>query len=161
MSSDGTQAVAATVSPPATGAEANKNLRSSRSRVLDFKGIGRKGAPPDTGFRHEISTAPDLNADEDEGIKLSPGMQKIADGAGRTLKNINNAVLDTVRKPFELFGLDAESAKMKPSHGGVGLDVSINLEKKKKDAAKADSTKKNDSQEFYDLLKPDDDRSRK
>ena len=81
-------------------------------------------------------------------------MQKFADGAGKTLKNIDKAVLNVVEEPFKWLGLKAESAKIRPSHGGVALGVSIKLHRDKKNQA-GDTLHKNDnSQEFYDLLKP-------
>jgi hypothetical protein len=70
------------------------------------------------------------------------------------LKNIDKALLDVVEEPFNWFGLQAESAKLRPAHKGVGLGVSIKLHRDKKNAAGDTLHKKDDSQEFYDLLKP-------
>ena len=81
-------------------------------------------------------------------------MQKFADGAGKTLKNVDKAVLDVVEEPFKWFGLRAESAKIRPIHGRVGLGVSIKLHRDKKNQASDSPHKTDDSQEFYDLIKP-------
>ena len=132
------------------------NVKHSLRTVKTFGGIGNRDGSLDYGFSSTShkDAASDINEKKREGIKLSPGMQKFADGAGRTLKNIDKALLDVVEEPFKWFGLQAESAKLRPAHKGVGLGVSIKLHRDKKNAAGDTLHKKDDSQEFYDLLKP-------
>ena len=81
-------------------------------------------------------------------------MQKFVDGAGKTIKQINQKALDVVKKPFSWVGLEAESAKLRPANGGVGLGVSIKLDKRKKANSADKRPSASNSQEFYDLIKP-------
>ena len=145
------------VSAPASNDPRQEKKKSSTARtVRNFKGIGNKYGTTDSGFdkKDGIPEKVDLNKRKREGITLSPGMQRFADGAGRTLKQIDKKVLDVVEEPFKWLGLEAESAKIRPMHSGVGLGVSINLDKRKKNAKAEAASAKSDSQEFYDLIKP-------
>lgn len=132
----------------------------ARSRVYDFEGVGRRDGVLETGFERKTPETPDLDEKDGDGIVLSQGMRKFAEGAGKAIKNINEAALSVVSKPLGLLGLEAESAKLRPVDGGVGLGVSIKLDKKKKDAAKKSGEDGDDSRELYDLLRPDDSRGR-
>jgi len=126
-------------------------------KVQNFKGIGIPNGSVDTGFvKTDNITQRGTVAPEKQGsIKLSPGMQKFVDGAGKTIKNINQKALDIVKKPLSMVGLEAESAKLRPAHGGVGLGVSIKLNKNKKSVSGDQAPSSSNSQEFYDLIKPD------
>ena len=135
-----------------------QSARTTLHTVQTFDGVGNRDGSFDSGFQKKShshkETAEEINVKKREGIKLSPGMQKFADGAGKTLKNVDKAVLDVVEEPFKWFGLRAESAKIRPIHGRVGLGVSIKLHRDKKNQASDSLHKTDDSQEFYDLIKP-------
>ena len=139
-----------------TAVQQKQRAKNTLHTVQNFSGVGSRDGSFDYVFKRQSNkdTAEMINAKKREGIKLSPGMQKFADGAGKTLKNIDKAVLNVVEEPFKWLGLKAESAKIRPSHGGVALGVSIKRHRDKKNQA-GDTLHKNDnSQEFYDLLKP-------
>lgn len=122
----------------------------SLQTVKKFPGVGRHDSP-DMGIHEQEKIAkPDLNQEGQEGIKLPPLVENI----GKSLKKVDESVLDVVEEPFKWLGLEAESAKLRPSGGGVGLDVSINLNKNKGDKSSKKSPAKSDSSEFYDLIKP-------
>ena len=121
-------------SPASNNPRQEKKLSSPARTVRNFKGIGNKYGTTDSGFdkKDGIPEKVDLNKRKREGITLSPGMQRFADGAGRTLKQIDKKVLDVVEEPFKWLGLEAESAKIRPMHSGVGLaclSTSINAKK--------------------------------
>ena len=141
-----------------TASAGKQRAKHSLHLVKDFDGIGNRDGAFDYGLKkvNHKEIASDVNSKKKEGIKLSPGMQKFADGAGKTLKNIDKAVFGVVKEPFRWLGLEAESAKIRPSHGGVGLGVSIKLHRDKKVQVGDGLHKNDDSQEFYDLIKPSD-----
>lgn len=124
--------------------------------MKNFQGVGSKNEV-DSGFYEQKKHVHSLYEEETSGIQLSEGMQKFVDNAGRTIRNIDETTLDIVDDPLRMFGLEAESAKLRPSGGGVGLGISINLEGKDAANKKADNSKKSDGKEFYELITPKDD----
>lgn len=136
----------------------NKNLRRETATAplpprqnppVTFKGVGSKTGWFDTGFRREN---PRLKKNYDEekpsGIELSPALQKILDDADHVIEKIDEATLDAVNVPLKALGLEAESAELRPSHGGVNLDISIKLHRQK------NSKKKKERNELYQLVTP-------
>lgn len=136
----------------------NKNLRRETATAplplrqnppVTFKGVGSKTGRFDTGFRREN---PRLKKNDDEekpsGIELSPALQKIVDDADHVIEKIDEATLDAVNVPLKALGLEAESAELRPSHGGVNLDISIKLHRQK------NSKKKKEKNELYQLVTP-------
>ncbi len=120
----------------------NENLRRKTATAplpprqnppFTFEGVGSKTGRFDTGFRREN---PRLKKNDDEekpsGIELSPALQKILDDADHAIEKIDEATLDAVNVPLKALGLEAESAELRPSHGGVNLDISIKLHRQKK-----------------------------
>lgn len=118
--------------------------------IKKFPGVGQYNNPAAGVHEQEKAAKPDLDEHKQEGVKLP----RFAEDIGKKLNELDKTVLDVVEEPFKWLGLEAESAKLRPSGGGVGLNVSINLDKKKGDKAGEKPPAKSDSSEFYDLIKP-------
>ncbi|MGI6075279.1 MAG: hypothetical protein ACOYD9_02780 [Pyramidobacter sp.] len=120
-----------------------------RKKVVTFGGVGTKTGAFDTGFRREkIEAKKTLDEEKPEGIQLSPGLQKIVDDADQAIKDLDEATLNAVSAPLKALGLEAESAQLRPAHGGVNLGISIKLDKQKKSAHKKEKSA------LYDLAVP-------
>lgn len=153
--------VTATTVPqaPAPAAEDQNHRRSSAgpAQLPRFKGVGNAHGKVETGFVREEKSH-DLLEDKEQqsGIKFSPGIQKLVDNAGKTIKDIDEATLNAVQAPLGLLGIEAESARIRPSHGGVGLGISIKLDKKKKHAENENEAApaRHEGNELYELLAP-------
>lgn len=131
--------------PEASADVPPKNAQPSKTTEW-FHGVGVKNGKFDTGFRREKRNGlQTLEVKESSGITLPSGVQKIVDEAERTIEDIDKATLNTVNAPLKTLGLEAESAKIRPIHDGVGLGISIKLDKKNKSSKK-------DKNEIYEAL---------
>lgn len=153
--------VTATTIPqaPAPAEESQNHRRSSAgpAQLPHFKGVGNAHGKVETGFvREEKSHELLEDKEQQSGIKFSPGIQKFVESAGKTIKDIDEATLNAVQAPLGLLGIEAESARIRPSHGGVGLGVSIKLDKKKNHAENENEAApaRHEENELYELLAP-------
>ncbi len=131
--------------------------KSTEKTVIQFQGVGSKSTEVDPKLYKSEVHGGRVEEEKQSTIKLSGGAQKLADDAGRTIKNIDNTMLDSVNHALHLLHLDAESAKLRPKDGGVGLGISINLDKgKKQDEKDGGEASQSDSEALYDVLRPTD-----
>ncbi|MCI6261531.1 MAG: hypothetical protein MR616_10345 [Pyramidobacter sp.] len=151
--------VTATTIPSVPAATAQNHHRSSPepAQLPRFKGVGNAHGKVETGFVREETSHEFLEDKEQQsGIKFSPGIQKFAESAGKTITDLDEATLNAVQAPLGLLGIEAESARIRPAHGGVSLGISIKLDKKKKLAENNDETApaRHGKNEFYELIAP-------
>lgn len=151
--------VTATTIPHVPAAESQDHHRSSPepAQLPRFKGVGNAHCKVETGFVREEKSREFLeDKDRQSGIKFSPGIQKFVESAGKTITDLDEATLNAVQAPLGLLGIEAESARIRPAHGGVSLGISIKLDKKKKLAENNDETApaRHGKNEFYELLAP-------
>ncbi len=138
--------------PPADAAMSASNSAVSRphKNVEWFHGVGVKNGKFDTGFRRNALNMPKkLDEKELSNPTFSPGIQKIIDEADKTIKDFDKATLNTVNVPLKTLGIEAESAKIRPMNDGVGLGISIKLDKEHK--TKSQQKEKN---EVYEMISP-------
>lgn|GEM_PF-2573425 len=145
---------------PCVPAAADQNHQQSPSKPVQlphFKGVGNAHGKVDT---RSLCEEKPLKFPEDKerqsGIKFSPEIQKFIDRAGKKIKDFDEATLNAVQAPLGLLGVEAESAKIRPSHGGVGLGISIKLDKKRKNAENKSEAapERHEKNELYELLAP-------
>ncbi len=127
---------------------------ASEKNVIQFQGVGNKSTEVDPKLYSSEVHGGKIEPEKQSTIKLSDGAQKLADDAGRTIKNIDNTMLDSVNHALHLLHLEAESAKLRPKDGGVGLGISINLDKGKKQEEPGAKASQSDSEVLYDALRP-------
>ncbi|WP_302294936.1 hypothetical protein [Pyramidobacter piscolens] len=154
--------VTATTIPHVPAAESQDHHRSSPepAQLPHFKGVGNAHGKVETGFVREEKSREFLeDKDRQSGIKFSPEIQKFVERAGKTITDIDEATLNAVQAPLGLLGIEAESARIRPSHGGVGLGISIKLDKKKEHAENKNGAApaRHGENELYELLAPQND----
>ncbi len=130
---------------------------ASENTVIQFQGVGNKSAEIDPKLYASEVHGGRIQGEKESTITLSPGMQKVVDGAGKTIKNIDSTMLDSVNHALQLLHLEAENAKIRPRDSGVGLGISIKLNKgKNRDEIDEDEPQKSDSDTFYEAIAPSD-----
>lgn len=144
---------------PTCGAAASK--RRSKQTVIEFQGVGSKDGKIDSALYSENVKGGTIEEEKQSSIELPSGVQKVVDGAGKTLKHIDSATLDTVNNSLKFLNVEAESAKIRPMDGGIGLGISIKLDKGKKlpeaeDGKSKEKSKEEANKEVYGLILPSD-----
>lgn len=146
---------AASLPPHASSAQERRKISSAPEKLPHFKGIGNANGKVDTGFIREEKYRKPLEDEENQsGIKLPPGLQKFVDNAGKTIKELDEATLRAVNASLDFLGIEAESAKIRPTNGGIGLGVSIKLDRSKKPAGNSPASAGSERSALYEVLTP-------
>ncbi len=150
------------IAGPALSADESTS-KPSEKNVIQFQGVGNKNSEVDPKLYASDVSGGQIEEERESTISLSPGMQKFVDGAGNTIKNINDSMRDSINNALQLLHIEAESTKLKATDGGVGLGISIKLDKGKNQDEKVDevSEEEENRETFYETIAPSDSRRQK